>query len=107
MRSLLRWLRATQPTPAVSEEAAAAARWRVINDAARAAGCKCGAPATHVRYMHGTVGGVPAETHTCAEHVNVNGWSRAGAGPWVPTDDFSESALKWVSPARPVRRDAR
>lgn len=48
----------------------AAERWRRANAESRAAGCPtCGQPNTHVRRFRGTIGGVPAEYWTCADHV--------------------------------------
>lgn len=75
---------------------AAAERWRRINAAAKAEGCKCGASATHVRYGHGTIGGVPSEHWSCAAHVNVNGWSYHD-GKWSPGSEYTEADLMWLS----------
>lgn len=66
------------------EVRAAEQRWRARNREKRAAGCQCGAPATHVEYDHRNVGSIPVEFWTCAEHVGVAMWSRTGMdGPWV------------------------
>lgn len=97
-RELLAVLRDTDPANWVEVEAERAAeRWREHNRVAREAGCKCGAPATHVRYGYGTVGGVPAEVWTCAAHINVNGWIGVGDGPWRPMEDFTPNELAWTS----------
>lgn len=69
----------------ISDEACAR-RWRQINADAKAAGCKCGRPATHVQFMVGTVGGVPAQIWSCEDHPNVNNWTRAPDGNWTPVE---------------------
>lgn len=66
-------------------EWSAARRWRRSNAFAQAAGCKCGAPATHVQRYGTTVGSVPFERWTCEAHQDVNRWSRRGdTGFWDP-----------------------
>ena len=89
------------PTPEQrrrDEYEAAADRGRAHNAAAKAAGCKCGRPATKVRRVFGTVGGVPCEIWSCDEHVNVNGWTRSGEdGAYVPGGDYTEADLRWMS----------
>lgn len=84
---------------------AAARRWRRHNMATRLDGCKCGATATYVRYVYGTIGGVPAELWTCETHVDVNHWAQRGPNEqgkytWVPAGDYDEAALRWVSAPR-------
>lgn len=85
-------------------------RWLATNDdaraEARASGCKCGAPATHVRRLP-VMGGVPFEVWTCAAHVNVNGWRMNENGDSVPLGgEFTFNRIEprwagWVEEARP------
>lgn len=65
------------------ETEAAERRWRETNRRKREAGCRCGAPATDVKYHHGNIGSVPVEFWTCAQHVGVSSWSRDGDAPWI------------------------
>ena len=90
------WFKKQSPAPESLEErdarewAEASARWRLLNAEARAAGCKCGRPATNVRRYGGTVGGVPFEVWSCEEHQNVNSWSKSHQGyAWVPMGDVT------------------
>lgn len=76
-------------------------RWIEHNERAREEGCRCGRPGEYARAMYGTIGGIPALIYSCAEHVNVNGWSRSGDGPWVPSGDFDEDS-RWVGKPRRV-----
>lgn len=46
------------------------------------------------------MGGVPAASYSCDEHVNVNGWTRVGDGPWIPSAEYDEAALAWVNEPR-------
>lgn len=66
------------------EAPAASNRWATINAEARATGCKCGQPATHVRRLPYVIGSVPAEIWTCEEHINVNSWHGRDDGTYVP-----------------------
>lgn len=108
--------RAIMPTEAEK----ASRRWRRINKAARVIGCRCGRPATEVRYFDGFMGSAPHETWTCAEHVDVEVWTRSEDGPWVPAaetqpgiirtpigdfTDLSDLITRWPrpDPARMVR----
>jgi hypothetical protein len=77
------------------EWVAARARWLAINAAAKAAGCKCGAPNTHVRRYGGTLGGVPSEVWTCEKHQNVGSWTKVGDGPWIPGDPITPDQEEW------------
>lgn len=91
----------------LGEEELAATRWRAHNARALVKGCcKCGKPATHVRSVFGTVGGVPAGIFTCADHVYVNvyvnGWSLNEDGEWIPSAEFTPSELAWISQPRPI-----
>lgn len=61
----MRWLRS-----------GAVRRWDKINAAKRLAGCRCGRPATQVRYYG------PSGVWSCDEHVGVNRWSQSGDGVW-------------------------
>jgi len=79
------------------ETRAAERRFRASNQAAEVRGCRCGQPATHIRYGYGQVGRVPFEIYSCAEHVNVNGWHSSDGVCWTPTDDYDQAALAWVS----------
>lgn len=95
-------------------------RWRRINAEKRAAGCRCGSPATEVRYLHGNVGSVPVEVWTCAEHVGVSAW--AGGVPCWERSSPCEShtpdrcggwggpiggpTTRWHCPEREVGTDA-
>lgn len=81
----------------------AADRWRAHNRRARAEGCKCGRPAIYVRNIFGTVGGVPHEVWTCAEHVNVGQWQKTGDGPWRPIAYYTD-AVRAIS-SEPIKRD--
>ncbi len=65
----------------------AAERWRKSNLEAKLQGCRCGAPATVVRRMRGTVGGVPAEIWSCEDHWRVNGWHMVD-GAYVPYANY-------------------
>lgn len=99
------------------------ARWRAINDQKCAEGCKCGAPATEVRYNHENVGSVPVEHWTCAEHVGASMWSKE-RDVWKPYWDrpspcdlcthsrcggsggpIGGPTTSWCCPDRPVRDD--
>lgn len=75
-------------------------RFRQANEAARAEGCPCGAPATHVRQGFGAMGAVGPEFWTCAAHVNVNRWSGTGDGVWTPAGDFGPAEAQWVGSAQ-------
>ncbi len=76
--------------------AAVEERWRRINAAAKAEGCKCGKPATTVRRYGGTTGSVPSEVWSCEEHRNVNEWSGSGSdGPWTPRGDVTPEIEAW------------
>ncbi|WBB94115.1 hypothetical protein [Verrucosispora sp. WMMC514] len=90
----------SEPQPSSSEVAAAERRWRALNAAARAAGCRCGQPATEVRYDTRNVGSVPVETWTCTEHV--------GAEMWVGSQPFwgHDRPLPGVTPAATSTRNA-
>ena len=88
-----RWIERSE-----AEEEAARRRWLIINANAKDAGCKCGRPGTHVRRYGGTLGGVPSEVWTCEEHQSVNGWSKVGDGPWVPTCDVTPEVEAWRVP---------
>jgi hypothetical protein len=74
------------PDPAAWERAeykAASARWAERNQRAREAGCRCGRPATEVRYDHRNIGSVPVEFWTCTDHVDVEQWrSQDGGRTW-------------------------
>jgi hypothetical protein len=73
---------------------AAERRWRRHNQQARAAGCRCGRPATRVRRIR-VAGEVPSEIWTCAEHVQVNGWIMEPGQPPQPGALFDDSILPW------------
>lgn len=60
-------------------------RWARRNAERKAAGCRCGRPATHVAYNYSNVGEVPVEFWTCAEHVGVNVWV-LGSDGWAPSE---------------------
>jgi hypothetical protein len=90
LRSLLAAPQPEQPT----FEQECRDRWLKINAETKAAGCRCGKPATHVRRFGGTVGGVASEVWSCEEHQNVNGWSRSGDS-WVPSSDFGPEHRQW------------
>lgn len=97
-------------------------RWTEHNAKAKAQGCQCGEPATHVERYHETHGPVPYEHWTCEEHVGVNMWAGATPG-WTRLErcagcDISVHCMgsggkidgpttRWycpVKPEHPVRR---
>lgn len=59
---------------------AAAERWLANNAERKATGCRCGRPATKVRYEYQVIGGVPAEIWTCDNHEGVNVWVSTDGG---------------------------
>jgi hypothetical protein len=67
-------------------------RWARINEAKRLAGCRCGRPATRVRFYG------PAAVWSCGEHVGVNAWSQGRDGVWHPhrpTPEEAASLERW------------
>lgn len=71
-------------------------RWRETNARTRARGCRCGAPATRVRYALGTTGSVPMEIWTCEAHFGVSSWwSEDGGRTWVPCSGVP-GADQWI-----------
>ncbi|MFG1846853.1 hypothetical protein [Micromonospora carbonacea] len=99
-------------------------RWHAINAAARAAGCLCGQPATHVARMPTGFGNCVHEVWTCAEHVGVNEWASNGDGTASPRFDRTSPCADcvgrcstqgrigadrpdtWMCPTRPEAADA-
>lgn len=74
------------------EAEAITARWEATNERAREAGCKCGRPATQVRWYG------PSATWTCDEHVGVNSWSGTDRGTWLPrfpSVEEAEALARW------------
>lgn len=81
------------------EYAAARDRWLRSNAERKAAGCRCGQPATYVRRFGGTVGGVPAEYWYCADHTNVNSWTSSDGGrTYTPGPDITPEQLDALRP---------
>lgn len=63
-----------------------AARWEQANEAKRLAGCRCGKPATEVRFFGSSA------TWSCEEHRGINQWYQVLDGPWIPVEPTAEEA---------------
>lgn len=74
------------PVIGLTQSEQASRRWAKRNAEMKAAGCRCGQPATEVRFNHDNTGTVPVEYWTCVDHVGVNAWQNDGDGIWYPTE---------------------
>ena len=96
------------PFVSQTEEEKASERWTDHNHFAQLEGCKCGAAATHVRYGLGYAGAVAPAFYSCAEHRNVNSWTRysdtrSGTGSWIPdTNDLIQGHMQWMTESTPL-----